>query len=619
MLTKTIKLLLIILSFCMCKLHAQFTATSLAATPSALPFTNDVDSVFQNLNKTYATTGILYDRVFPYAVLHMFNTSSADTSFKGHFLQGYYELYNAAYSKAAFTLPDSIDKRVARIVKAGRVPIGIYNYQFNQVDTNAVADNLISVSNGLYYDIAGRPRSPYWLKQISIVSPLVDSVFGLQASFETSAGLFLQNTGRSIQSLQADFGNGAGVQTISANGITTINYTTYGMKVVKFVVTYSDNTQRTTFGKIKIVETISGIAGTITNCDYAAKVIPTMTFTDYDNNTYKGEGNIFYYFATSTPCNGKVRKPIIVIDGYDPQDQRKIVRLYDDYLNNASRYKFADELRSKGYDIVVLNFPVYVNTLGKEVDGGTEYIERNAFVLVELINKLKQELIDNNSTEKIKIVGPSMGGLISRYALAYMEKNSMPHNTDMWISFDAPHNGANISIGAQRFLQYFAGTGNKGAKDALDHSLDNPAAKQLLLHHFKSTSALAQGAPGFRDRFVTALTTNGIANSNGVIDGFPTIPRKVSIADGSLNGTLQTGVGACQKALDMTTSLTFKSMFLFKIRLFKLASANVYFAGSYGNNCKVFEGSQLLQQPKVDFGYAPSSTVSYDIAPGGYL
>ncbi|MEO7121311.1 MAG: hypothetical protein ABIY62_09440, partial [Ginsengibacter sp.] len=46
------------------------------------------DSVFQNLNKSYVTTGILYDRVFPFATLHTFNTPSQDTASTEQFLQG---------------------------------------------------------------------------------------------------------------------------------------------------------------------------------------------------------------------------------------------------------------------------------------------------------------------------------------------------------------------------------------------------------------------------------------------------------------------------------------------------------------------------------------------------
>jgi triacylglycerol esterase/lipase EstA (alpha/beta hydrolase family) len=88
-------------------------------------------------------------------------------------------------------------------------------------------------------------------------------------------------------------------------------------------------------------------------------------------------------------------------------------------------------MRQQGYDIVIVNFPeVLEQTLSTPFgpipvyrDGGADYIERNALALVKLINILNQRLQQNGSTEKISIVGPSMGGLISRYALAYMEKN----------------------------------------------------------------------------------------------------------------------------------------------------------------------------------------------------
>jgi hypothetical protein len=610
MLTKTFKLLTVILLFA-CKVNAQFTAA--ASLPTTLPFTSDVDSVFRNLDKSFITTGILYDRIYPFAALHVFNTSLADTSFKEHFRQGYYEIFKAAYDKTGLTSPDSIDKRADRIEKTGNVPIGIFNFRFNQMDTNALANNLISETNGLYYDVAGRSKSPYWLKTISVISPLLDSAYGLQVTFQTATNLIFKNIAHSISSLQADFGNGSGLITIGTNNTTTVNYSTYGVKVIKFIITYNDNTQRTTYSKFKVVQTASRPFSALgTTCDKLDNFFAETAFTDYDNNTFKGKGEIYYYFATNTTCNGKVRKPIIILDGYDPQDKRSYQELYDEYLNNSSRYKFADELRSKGFDIVVLNFPKYTNSLGKEIDGGTDYIERNAFVLVTLINKLRQELIDNVSAEKITIVGPSMGGLISRYALAYMEKNNIPHNTSLWISFDAPHNGANISIGAQKFLEFFAGNGNRGARDAVNQQLLNPAAQQLLLHHYTSNSALAQGAPNYRDRFVQALTSNGVAGSNG----FPTIPRKVSIADGSLNGTLQSGVGACQKALDMTSYFTFKYLFLFKIHLFKGAAASVYFAGSYGNSCTVFNGNQLFKGSTSSNGSAPTSSVSYDVAPG---
>lgn len=115
MLTKTFKLLTVVLLLSICKVNAQIT--SAAALPTTLPFTQDVDSVFQNLDKSFITTGILYDRIYPYAALHVFNTSLADTSFKNHFRQGYWEIFKAAYSRTGLTSPDTIDKRIASLTR----------------------------------------------------------------------------------------------------------------------------------------------------------------------------------------------------------------------------------------------------------------------------------------------------------------------------------------------------------------------------------------------------------------------------------------------------------------------------------------------------------------------
>ena len=64
-----------------------------------------------------------------------------------------------------------------------------------------------------------------------------------------------------------------------------------------------------------------------------------------------------------------------------------------------------------------MNHPLYYRN-GKEIDGGADYIERNAMNHITLYQKLNNELIDNGSNEELVIIGPSMGGQISRYALA---------------------------------------------------------------------------------------------------------------------------------------------------------------------------------------------------------
>lgn len=180
-----------------------------------------------------------------------------------------------------------------------------------------------------------------------------------------------------------------------------------------------------------------------------------------------------------------------MLDGFDPGNARDIPTIYNDLLQyNNDVNNFGDELTDAGNDAVVLNFPVYkigVNSDGSDInrDGGTDYIERNAMVLVKLIQDINQTLVANASQEKVTIVGPSMGGMIARYALAYMERNNIPHNCKLYVSLDAPHLGANIPIGDQLFLSFAANTLEDAfAKEKFDENLNNPAAKQLLfIHH----------------------------------------------------------------------------------------------------------------------------------------
>lgn len=44
-----------------------------------------------------------------------------------------------------------------------------------------------------------------------------------------------------------------------------------------------------------------------------------------------------------------------------------------------------------------------------------------------------------------------MGGLVARVALRQMENDGQAHHTSHYISFDSPHNGANVPLGLQHF------------------------------------------------------------------------------------------------------------------------------------------------------------------------
>jgi pimeloyl-ACP methyl ester carboxylesterase len=292
----------------------------------------------------------------------------------------------------------------------------------------------------------------------------------------------------------------------------------------------------------------------------------TIQFQGYDEtvatNTY-ADYHIYYHTksATDMDCERVLRKPIIFIDGFDAQNERPYSDIYKYELINIQNpsQNLGEELRKLGYDLVILNFPMLGQKINKSElldtdlliplavnngtvtpingrDGGTDYIERNAFALVKLIQDLNG-LLPVGSTEQLRIVGPSMGGQIARYALAYMEHQqvlgtpNMNHNTRLYISFDSPHDGANIPISVSQTLDHFGNFyGQQVAATFYNQKIRSKATRQLLIEQLDGLN----GTATFYSTYYNALRNNGIVANKG----WPVNCRKVGIASGSKNGTL---------------------------------------------------------------------------------
>lgn len=258
----------------------------------------------------------------------------------------------------------------------------------------------------------------------------------------------------------------------------------------------------------------------------------------YDgNNSLAGQGEYQIFLSADNILD----KPIIAVDGFDPGDSRDIASIYTslDFTDSSGTQNLADLLRVEGFDIIILNFPVYTNDSGATVDGGADFMERNAMVLIELINFINSEKAPNNPDQNV-IIGPSMGGIISRFALNYMESNGLDADTRLFISFDSPHLGANIPIGLQHQLNYLAFNEFSPIAEVqplINDLLNSPAARQLLIDHYiphLENGSLVEFDPSltlpephpyrveFQNR-INSLTTNG----------FPENVRNVSIVNGS--------------------------------------------------------------------------------------
>lgn len=221
-------------------------------------------------------------------------------------------------------------------------------------------------------------------------------------------------------------------------------------------------------------------------------------------------GTVYVY---SNDASGKIKKPIIIPEAFDPED----VRGWDSLYLRMNASGLMECLRSAGYDFIVINY-----------DEGGNFIEHNAYLVTQVINWVNDTKI---TPQKNIVVGPSMGGLVGRYALAYMEHRSINHDTRLFISFDSPQLGANVPLGLQYMVRYWNDRA-KGEDATKKYTiLKTKGARQMLLYHIQNS--LETGFIGPDPLRITFLQ-----NLNA-IGGWPEKLRKVAISNGSGHGLLQ--------------------------------------------------------------------------------
>ncbi|MFK7833051.1 MAG: T9SS type A sorting domain-containing protein [Winogradskyella sp.] len=268
-----------------------------------------------------------------------------------------------------------------------------------------------------------------------------------------------------------------------------------------------------------------------------SSIVPDLSAYGASEN-HSGEGEYEIFLSSDNILD----KPIIVVDGFDPGDTRDITALYNslDFTGTSGTENLADLVRAEGFDVVILNFPTYLRTADNEtIDGGADFMERNAMVLVELINLINTDKAGNNGEPNV-IIGPSMGGIISRYALNYMEGNSLDADTRLYISFDSPHHGANVPIGLQHQLNFLAFNDTNPVAEVqplINGLLKSPAARQLLTDHLEahlSGEDLVTYNPALTLPIAHPFRTIFNTNINSfTASGFPETVRNVAIINGS--------------------------------------------------------------------------------------
>lgn len=579
---------------------------------SVLGFTQDKT---YDLLKNKTQTKILYDRV--YNISNATNLKSKGIT-TNNYLQVYNEIQRADFDNRLpniVTLRTEADKGFA--IK--QIPLSLLISDFETIKKSEIENKNVFLNSNNQMELKAGITAPFEIHHINLIGALLQKTKTNSVDFILKSDLIFNTTSRTITSIVVNYDDSKNWKTIVQNQPFKINFSKNGTQMIRFRMTLSS-------GEIieqSIAFDVDCPTLTSTNKNSSAQspnaintITATIPYQGYgETQGFLGQGE---YEIFPDTVDGILDKPIFLLDGFDPGDSRNISGIYSLLNYGTSGQNLGDIVRAQGFDLIILNFPSYTRTgTSTVVDGGVDYVQRNAMILVELINQINAQKVGNAQNV---VIGPSMGGLISRYALRYMEQHNLNHDTRLYISFDSPHLGANVPIGFQHLFNYmgFGPVGDVTMQALVNGMLKSPAAREMLIDHFEGhlqsgsitefvtspASALQPvGCPNYRTAFQTELNTMG----------FPATTRNVSIANGAGNGTMTGTPGMV--VMNHT----------FNISSTQRAIINLNFTPSIAQN--TIEVSHFKGQQWIIFWFtayeslakskAPSYTDGLDSAPGG--
>jgi hypothetical protein len=530
---KSLLLLSTVFSF-----FTAFSQVPVCSSPTS--YNRTAYKILRNLNKSQIPTSVLYEYAYPLAEVDYYNgDSNTDTSTYSHFVQSYYELYRSTFNKAGILSPEAFEKSAYDFHpnKDYHHPVGIIDYNFNTIDPNSVINNLLSVSNNQLFDVPFRLSSPYINKTARLAVPLqadADDNYKVGTHyFHFSSAFVLSNSGFSLNQVQSI--------NIKINGVSVYNAVVSGLQnaVIPVPVVCNEDDKQ----DIQIILQIpsrSNIYNIAANCIPVPPTDPcrgqdvtTITGYPYDGGygvNFRAKATATIYYADSNCFDKRIRRPIIFVDGFDPGNKQHAREIWDVYLNKEfaegnTTKKLGDELLKNGYDIIIFD-PIQSDSANFVFTGGTSLIENNGLVLAKFLEEFYATHQSTMQADYV-VVGASMGGIIARFGLAWMETNSKPHHTRLFISFDSPQAGAQIPLGLQYMVDTFTQQGLLSRSNSIKSALhQSAAAKQMILHH-SSTDSETPVAHEWRAKLLANLASVG---------NYPTLTRNISISDGGMAG-----------------------------------------------------------------------------------
>jgi len=447
---------------------------------------------FAPLDKSQVPSGYLYDQSWSFAAPSDFRGSLTDSNFVSTDVFGmlYGALRGSCVSNSPnLPAPSVYLSKIKQGAAGDTIQFAVMAQCFDRIRPDALSQNLVSISNGQMFDVPGRQASPYWQDTLFAASLLAAESASRTVVFTMPSDLWFSNLSGDMPSLSFDPGDGNGWLNIVPNQLISVEYPDTGEREIKFRLVYPAFT-RYAHCRLTVKEDSNGAEDRSGGMKWPQDLYESMHVTASESYMGAAGSATMHIFYNTHDCNSVKRmlRPLIIVEGYEEigvvqNTFQRMFALLDMKVLNGETENLSDYLYPYEYDLIYVDF-----------DDGSDWIQRNAFVVKEVIKKVNEMKAAAGSTEENVIIGVSMGGIVSKYALLEMQANGPDHDTRLFFTYDSPLRGANIPIATQLLVRFMVDNLPSYAGDDISipsidliwEGLQAPVPQQLLKYHVNS-------------------------------------------------------------------------------------------------------------------------------------
>lgn len=412
-------------------------------------FSREMDQTFKNLDKKRVPDGILLDFGMEFTNVRAFNGTLTDSTFV--YFNTLKRIYKTLLTSRVqnvsegFVASKTFSQDWQKNRSAEYIALSGLYFKYAQFSKDAYPSKIkVNVKDSTFSDkySNGVWQNPYQESEVFAIAPPLYVYKGLKMKVKLPKSIFYSNDRQGVQKIEVDFSDGQGFRDFPYDKLLDVKYGKLGTKIWKYKVTFANSHTMLAQSRIKIGEGLTLSPARECNGIYSVNLEA--------DHAYLGQKGKIKLTIDRAQNHCSITKPLIVAEGFDvgtllnPENSNGMSNINS--FKQSIQFSYSTDLNnlllgnSQDYDIIYVDW-----------ENGVDYMQRNAYALEKAI-----EYVNNEKTTSIPnvVLGQSMGGVIARYALADMENRGVDHDTRLFISDDAPQQGANVPLGFQYLYRH---------------------------------------------------------------------------------------------------------------------------------------------------------------------